>query len=88
VIPAGELRCEDVARVIHVYAFGRLTGDHASSVGHHLSECATCQSIMDEIRRDTADLLEASGLDDLPEDLIELIIVAAAATEEPPGGGR
>jgi hypothetical protein len=87
VTTADELRCEEVARVIHAYAFGRMTGDQASWVGDHLSECASCESIMDEICRDTADLLEATGLGELPEDLIDLIIVAAAAAEEPPGGG-
>jgi hypothetical protein len=85
--PAGGLNCEDVARVIHVYAFGRLTGNDAPSVGEHLSECARCEALMDEIRRDTGDLLEASGLGDLPEDLIDLVIVAAAAAEEPPVAG-
>jgi hypothetical protein len=85
--PAGELNCEDVARVIHVYAFGRLTANDAPSVGKHLSECASCQSLMSEIRRDTADLLQASGLADLPESLIDLVIVAAAAAREPPVAG-
>jgi anti-sigma factor RsiW len=84
---ARELSCEEVARVIHAYAFGRLTANDAQSVGKHLSECASCQSLMNEIRRDTADLLQASGLADLPEALIDLVIVAAAAAREPPVAG-
>jgi anti-sigma factor RsiW len=84
---AGELNCDEVARVIHAYAFGRLTGDDAPSVGKHLSECANCESLMNEIRRDTADLLQASGLADLPEGLIDLVIVAAAAAKQAPVAG-
>jgi anti-sigma factor ChrR (cupin superfamily) len=83
---AGELSCEEVARVIHAYAFGRLTA-HEASVGKHLSECPSCGSLLNEIRRDTADLLQASGLADLPEGLIDLVIVAAAAASEPPVAG-
>ena len=41
---------------------------------------------MAEIGDDTAEVLEATGLRDLPEDLIDLIIAAAAG--EPPSGGR
>jgi anti-sigma factor RsiW len=85
--PAGELNCDEVARVIHVYAFGRLTANDAPSVAKHLGECANCESLMNEIRRDTADLLQASGLADLPEGLIDLVIVAAAAAREPPVAG-
>jgi len=78
---AVELSCEEVARVIHLYAFGRLMANDAASVGEHLSECESCESIMNEIRRDAADLLEASGLGGLPQDLIDLVIAAAAAAE-------
>jgi hypothetical protein len=84
---AGEARCQEVARVIHAHAFGRLAGRDAASVGRHLTRCASCGSMVEEIRRDTAEVLEATGLDRLPEDLIDLIIVAAAAAAEPPGDG-
>jgi len=77
-MPLGEWTCEEVAGLIHAYAFGRLRGGDAASVEHHLSLCATCGSIMAEIGHDTAEILEATGLPDLPEDLIDLIIAAAA----------
>ena len=76
--PPGQWTCEEVASFIHVYAFGRLGGSDAASVEHHLSGCASCESIMAEIGHDTAEVLEATGLRDLPEDLIDLIIAAAA----------
>ena len=76
--PPGEWTCEEVGRLIHVYAFGRVGGGDAASVEHHLRGCASCGSIMAEIGRDTAEVLEVTGLRDLPEDLIDLIIAAAA----------
>jgi hypothetical protein len=78
VIPPGEWTCEEVAGRIHAYAFGRLGGGDAASIEHHLRGCASCESIMAEIGHDTAEVLEATGLRDLPEDLIDLIIAAAA----------
>jgi len=76
--PPGQRTCEEVASFIHVYAFGRLGGSDAASVEHHLGGCASCEPIMAEIGHDTAEVLEATGLRDLPEDLIDLIIAAAA----------
>lgn len=76
--PPGEGTCEEVASLIHAYAFGRLGGSDAASVEHHLRGCASCGSIMVEIGHDTAEVLEVTGLRDLPEDLIDLIIAAAA----------
>jgi len=84
VIPPGEGTCDEVASLIHAYAFGRLGGGDAASVEHHLGGCASCESIMVEIGHDTAEVLEATGLRDLPEDLIDLIIAAAAQQ----GAGR
>jgi hypothetical protein len=78
VIPPGEWTCEEVAGRIHAYAFGRLGGGDAASIEHHLRGGASCESIMAEIGHDTAEVLEATGLRDLPEDLIDLIIAAAA----------
>jgi len=79
VIPPGEWACEEVARLlIHAYAFGRLGGGDAASVEHHLRGCASCGSIMAEIGHDTAEVVQATGRRDLPEDLIDLIIAAAA----------
>ena len=85
---ARELTCEDVAPVIHAYAFGRLAECDAAPVGQHLPRCANCQSIVEEIGRDTAEVLAAAGFDELPEDLVDLIIAAAAEAAETPGGGR
>ena len=83
-IPPGEWACEEVARLlIHAYAFGRLGGGDAASVEHHVSGCVSCESIMAEISHDTAEVLEATGVRDLPEDLIDLII--AAATQQGTG---
>ena len=76
--PPGEWTCEEVARLIHAYAFGRVGRADAASLEHHLSGCVSCESIMAEIGRDTAEVPEASGMRDLPEDLIDLIIAAAA----------
>jgi predicted anti-sigma-YlaC factor YlaD len=76
-MPPGEWTCEEVAGLIHAYAFGRLGGSDASSVEHHLRGCASCRSIMVEIGDDTAEVLAVSGLRDLPDDLIDLIIAAA-----------
>jgi hypothetical protein len=85
---ARESTCEEVARVIQAYAFGRLRGGDAASVEHHLSGCASCESIMAEIGHDTAEVLEATGLRDLPEDLIDLIIAAAAGSRPAVGAER
>jgi hypothetical protein len=78
VTPSGEWTCEEVVRVIHAYAFGRLDGGDAASIEHHLSGCVSCESIMAEIGHDTAEVLQATGVRDLPDDLIDLIIAAAA----------
>jgi Putative zinc-finger len=78
VIPPAEWTCEEVASLIHAYAFDRLGGGDAASVEHHLHGCASCESIIVEIGHDTAEVLEATGLRDLPEDLIDLVIAAAA----------
>jgi hypothetical protein len=78
VTPPGEWTCDEVARLIHAYAFGRLGGGDAASIEHHLSGCVSCESIMAEIGHDTAEVLQATGVRDLPEDLIDLIIAAAA----------
>jgi anti-sigma factor RsiW len=78
VTPSGEWTCEEVVRVIHAYAFGRLDGGDAASVEHHLSGCVSCESIMAEIGQDTAEVLEEKRLRELPGDLIDLIIAAAA----------
>jgi anti-sigma factor RsiW len=88
VTPAGELRCEEVARAIHAYAFGRLTWDDAAPVRHHLRQCAICRSTVDEIGRDAAEFLEAAGLDELPDDLVDLIMEAAPESAKVPGDGR
>jgi predicted anti-sigma-YlaC factor YlaD len=88
VTAAGEATCDEVAPVVQVYVFGRLGPSDASRVRGHLQECADCRSIVDEIDRDTADFLEATGLDELPEDLVDLIIEAAAEAAETPGCGR
>ena len=77
-ISPGKWTCEEFASRIHVYAFGRLSGSDTASVEHHLRGCASCGSIMAEIGHDTAEVLEATGRRDLPEDLIDLIIAAAA----------
>lgn len=94
-IPPAEWTCEEVARLIHAYAFGRLGGGEAASVEHHLRGCASCRSIMVEIGHDTAEVLEATRLRDLPDDLIDLIIAAADSTRavhhasrQVGGGGR
>jgi anti-sigma factor RsiW len=87
VTAAGALTCEEVARVIHAYVFGRLAEHDAAPVRDHLRRCASCQSTVDEIGRDTAEFLAAAGLIELPEDLVDLIIGAAVEGREAPGGG-
>ena len=82
-IRTDELTCADVGRLIHSYVFGRLTQEDASAVRQHLSRCECCREIVDEIERDTAELLEASGLDELPPTFIDLVIAAASASEPP-----
>jgi hypothetical protein len=77
VIPPGSGRAKR-SPASSTCAFGRLGGGDAASVEHHLSGCASCASVMAEIGHDTAEVLEAKGLRDLPEDLIDLIIAAAA----------
>jgi len=88
VTPAGEATCEEVATVLQAYEFGRLGPADASRVRGHLWACADCRSIVDEIDRDTAHFLQATALDELPEDLLDLIIEAAAEAAQTPGGGR
>jgi anti-sigma factor RsiW len=83
-----EATCEEIAPVLQMYAFGRLCPADASRVRGHLQRCADCRSIIEGIDRDTADFLEATGLDELPEDLVDLIIEAAAEAAQTPSGGR
>jgi anti-sigma factor RsiW len=83
VIRTDELTCAEVGRLIHAYAFGRLSQEDASVVRRHLSRCECCREIVDEIERDTAELLEASGLDELPPTFIDLVLVAASPSEPP-----
>ena len=83
VTTASELTCEHAAPVIHAYAFGRLPRSDAALARDHLRLCANCQSIVDEIDRDTAEFLEATGLTQLPDDLIDLIIGAASGGNRP-----
>jgi anti-sigma factor RsiW len=79
---ADQLTCEDLDLLIHAYVFGRLADDDATRVRRHLQWCAMCRSTLEEIGRDTVALLEAMGLDHLPEDLVDLIIGAAAEAAE------
>jgi anti-sigma factor RsiW len=74
---SGGVTCGEVARVVQAYVFGRLGEDDAAQVRHHLGRCAGCQVIVEEIDRDAVELLQAAGLDHLPEDLVDLIIAAA-----------
>jgi anti-sigma factor RsiW len=82
VTAAGQLTCESVARVIHLYVFGRLVAGDVALVRRHLRRCADCQETVDEIGRDRAEFLEATGLDELSDDMVDLIIRAAMAAED------
>jgi anti-sigma factor ChrR (cupin superfamily) len=83
VIRPDEPTCAETRRVIHAYAFGRLTEEDASTVRRHVSRCPHCRAIVEEIDCDTAEVLEVTGLDELPPDLIDLILIAAVASEPP-----
>jgi anti-sigma factor RsiW len=81
VIRTNELTSAAVGRLIHAYAFGRLSQEDAAAVRRHLSRCECCREIVDEIKADTAELLEVSGLDELPPEFIDVVLIAASASE-------